>query len=531
MFLHQYIMGEGDNGSSRHAYSSFSKERLSFGDRWDFNSSDPLESIFTSRVEKLGGISTSRVEINTFWRSNSMVSRKHTEPLPQRTAVDSRDSGNSSNNNDHERQSVPEAARVSSPGLSSVSQCLSIGNSSLIDGEGWTSALAESPSVVGSSSTGSFSAPLTVSTSVSGAPSVTSGLNMAVALVQSPSRACSAPQLSINTQRREELAIKQSRQLIPVTPSMPKGSVPNSVDKSKTKPALRTSEVNIALKSGLQHPSFIHNGKQSHSGHVKSDMPKASGKLLVLKPGWENGVSSPTQKDTASPTAIANSRVITSQHAIAHVSSASARNSNNSKLSTGERKAAALNPIAGFTVEKRPSLAQTQSRNDFFNLLKKKTSSNSSAGSSDSDPHISSSPTEKSEVTKEVVGAFVTAHANEHAIASTSNHLPTTHDGYKFSNPHRHAVEYAEAVSFPTKLHVISSANERPYLYHLVFPCLLLPLLPENSLLSLKYLESLLLLVSQLVILAVIVCGESDNPVAPLHLSHATDLWRQRVIG
>ncbi|XP_039070186.1 uncharacterized protein LOC120217019 [Hibiscus syriacus] len=253
---------------------------------------------------------------------------------------------------------------------------------------------------------------------------------MAVALVQSPSRACSAPQLSINTQRREELAIKQSRQLIPVTPSMPKGSVPNSVDKSKTKPALRTSEVNIALKSGLQHPSFIHNGKQSHSGHVKSDMPKASGKLLVLKPGWENGVSSPTQKDTASPTAIANSRVITSQHAIAHVSSASARNSNNSKLSTGERKAAALNPIAGFTVEKRPSLAQTQSRNDFFNLLKKKTSSNSSAGSSDSDPHISSSPTEKSEVTKEVVGAFVTAHANEHAIASTSNHLPTTHDGY-----------------------------------------------------------------------------------------------------
>ncbi|KAE8656305.1 cell wall protein AWA1-like isoform X2 [Hibiscus syriacus] len=377
-----------------------------------------------------------------------MVSRKHAEPLPQRTAVDSRDSSNSSNNNDHglvsgdaigssihkaalqkdflslgteERQSVPEAARVPSPGLSSVSQCLSVGNSTLIDGEGWTSALAESPSVVGSSSTGSLSAPLTVSTSVSGAPSVTSGLNMAVALVQAPSRACTAPQLSINTQRRKELAIKQSRQLIPVTPSMPKGSVLNSVDKSKAKPALRTSEVNIALKSGLQHPSFIHNGNQSHSGHVKSDMPKASGKLLVLKPGWENGVSSSAQKDTASPATIANSRVITSQHVIAHVSLDSARNSNNSKLSTGELKAAALNPIAGFTVEKRPSLAQTKSRNDFFNLLKKKTSSNTSAGLSVSDPHISSSPTEKSEVTKEVVGASVTAHANEHAITSTSN--------------------------------------------------------------------------------------------------------------
>lgn len=32
-------------------------------------------------------------------------------------------------------------------------------------------------------------------------------------------------QLSIQTQRLEELAIKQSRQLIPVTPSMPKSSV------------------------------------------------------------------------------------------------------------------------------------------------------------------------------------------------------------------------------------------------------------------------------------------------------------------
>lgn len=32
-------------------------------------------------------------------------------------------------------------------------------------------------------------------------------------------------QLSVKTQRLEELAIKQSRQLIPVTPSMPKALV------------------------------------------------------------------------------------------------------------------------------------------------------------------------------------------------------------------------------------------------------------------------------------------------------------------
>ncbi|KAK8580283.1 hypothetical protein V6N12_070564 [Hibiscus sabdariffa] len=202
--------------------------------------------------------------------------------------------------------------------------------------------------------------------------------SMAVALAQAPSPACTSPQSSVSTQRREEMAIKQSRQLIPVTPSMPKGSVLNSVDKPKAKPGLRTR--------------------------------------------WENGVSLPTQKDTASPSTVANSRVFTSQHVIAPVSSAAARNSNNTKISVGERKVAPLNPITGFTVEKRPSLAQTQSRNDFFNnLKKKKTPSNSSAGHSDSDPQISSCTIEKPKDTKEVVGASVAAHANENGTGATSN--------------------------------------------------------------------------------------------------------------
>ncbi|KAK8552561.1 hypothetical protein V6N12_041150 [Hibiscus sabdariffa] len=232
------------------------------------------------------------------------------------------------------------------------------------------------PSVVGSSSRGSLPAPQTVSTTSSGAPSVMCGLNMAEALVQAPSWTRTAPLLSVMTQRREELAIKQSRQLIPVTPSMPK--VLNSADKSKAKPAARIR--------------------------------------------WDNGVSSPTQNDIASPTTIANSRVATSQHAAADapVNSAPARNSNSPKISAVERKVAAINPIPGFTVEKRP-LAQTQSRSDFFNLLKKKTTTNTSGGLSDSDPQISSSTIEKSEVPKEVVVcASATAHADD-GTAATSN--------------------------------------------------------------------------------------------------------------
>ncbi|XP_039071451.1 uncharacterized protein LOC120218590 isoform X1 [Hibiscus syriacus] len=477
------------NGSAKHAYSSFSrshrdkdrerdKERSGFVDHWERDASDPLDSILTNRVEKLG-VSTSRVEIDTLRRSQSMVSRKQCEALPRRVAVGSGDSGNSKHNNGNdllsvgsignsihkagfekdfpslgteERQALPQIARVSSPGLSSP-----VGNSALIGGEGWTSALAEMPAVVGSSSPGSMPACLTASTSGSGGPSVTVGLNMAEALAQAPSRTHTAPQLSVKTQRREELAIKQSKQLIPVTPSMPKGSLGNylgnffnflmsptickelevdlcfsmpsflavlckvlsSVDKSKSKPAVRTNEMNIVVKGGQQQPSLIHLGNQAtHGGHVKSDMPKASGKLLVLKPGWENGVSSPTQKDVVTPTNV-NSKVTTSQHAV--VTSAPARNSNNPKHSAGERKAAAVNPISGFTVEKRTSLAQSQSRNNFFNLLKKKTSTNTSVGLSDSNPQISSSTTEKPEVSKEVDSASLTARANENGSAATSN--------------------------------------------------------------------------------------------------------------
>ncbi|KAL4271768.1 hypothetical protein GQ457_13G021320 [Hibiscus cannabinus] len=454
------------NGSAKHAYSSFSrshrdknrerdKERSSFEDHWERDSSDPLDSILTSRVEKLG-ISTSRVEMDALRRSHSMVSRKQGEALPRRVAVGSADSGNSKHNNGNdllsggaignsihkavfekdfpslgteERQVVPQISRVSSPGLGSP-----VGNSALIGGEGWTSALAEMPAAVGSSNTGSMTASLTASTSGCGGPSVSVGLNMAEALAQAPSRTRTAPQLSVKTQRLEELAIKQSKQLIPVTPSMPKGSVLNSVDKSKAKPAVRASEMSIAIKGGQQQPSLIHHGNQStHGGHVKSDMPKTSGKLLVLKPGWENGVSSPTQKDVATPTTNVNSKVTSSQHAVAGVTSAPARNSNNPKHSAGERKAAALIPIAGFTVEKRPSLAQTQSRNDFFNHLKKKTSTNTSPGLLDSNSHISSSTTEKPEVTKEVGCASLTAHANENGSAATSNGS-TCQEAQRFSD-------------------------------------------------------------------------------------------------
>ncbi|KAG5245870.1 mediator of RNA polymerase II transcription [Salix suchowensis] len=307
------------NGSAKHPYSSFSrshrdkdrerdKERSSFMDHWDRDSSDPLGSLLTNRIQK-----------DTLRRSSSMVSRKHGELMPRRAASDLKNgSGNTHTNGNvlisgdsfgsssqkavfekdfpslgsEDRQGVPDIARVSSPGLSSSVQSLPVGSSALIVGEGWTSALAEVPAIIANSSTSSSSAAQTVVASSSGASSGMTGLNMAETLTQAPSRTRIAPQLSVQTQRLEELAIKQSRQLIPVTPSMPKNLVPSS-DKSKPKAGIRPAEMNMAAKSLQQQSSSLHLANQSSVGvQVKSDTPKISqGKLFVLKPGWENGVS------------------------------------------------------------------------------------------------------------------------------------------------------------------------------------------------------------------------------------------------
>lgn len=142
-----------------------------------------------------------------------MVSRKQGETLPRRVAADTKSGGSSNHNNGNdvlsvgsvgssiqkavfdkdfpslgaeEKQVIAELGRVSSPGLGATAsqQSLPVGSSALIGGEGWTSALADIPSI---------SAQQTV-TATSGSVS-SAGLNMAEALAQAPSRARSTPQV------------------------------------------------------------------------------------------------------------------------------------------------------------------------------------------------------------------------------------------------------------------------------------------------------------------------------------------------
>lgn len=160
----------------------------------------------------------------------------------------------------------------------------------------------------------------------------------------------------------------------------------NSSEKLKPKSAVRIAEMNATAKSGLQQPSSLNIANLSiRSGNAKSDGPKTSGKFTDLKSVvWENGVS-PTSKDVSSPTSFSNSRPGNNLAVASATASTPLRNPNNLKSPT-ERKPASLDLKLGSTVDKKPSLSQVQSRNDFFNLIKKKTLMNSSTGLPDSSP-------------------------------------------------------------------------------------------------------------------------------------------------
>ncbi|KAF8405766.1 hypothetical protein HHK36_007843 [Tetracentron sinense] len=218
------------------------KEKSVLRDHWDRDYHDPLANIPTSRAGK-----------DTLRRSQSMLSGKRDEVWPRRVAADS----NNWNNDTHytgngplsggrivssirktaferdfpslgaeERQGAPDVGRALSPGLSTAVQSTVIGTSTVIGGDGWTSALAEVPMIVGGNNMGISSAQQAVPASSAPAGSSTmTGLNMAETLAHAPSRASTTPLLSVETQRLEELAIKQSKKLIPMTPSTPKALV------------------------------------------------------------------------------------------------------------------------------------------------------------------------------------------------------------------------------------------------------------------------------------------------------------------
>ncbi|XP_024967827.1 uncharacterized protein LOC112507462 [Cynara cardunculus var. scolymus] len=372
-----------DRDWDKDIYEFWSKEK---SDNRHRDYSDPLDNILPSRFEKDG-----------LRRSHSSVSGKRGESWPRKVVSDLSIANKSSHSNGtallsggsslsnvktsferdfpslgaDEKQADPDIGRVPSPGLSSAIQSLPIGNSAVIGGDGWTSALAEVPVIVGSNGNSTSVSQPVQPTSITATTSMTGGRNMAETLAHGPPRTQTAPQLTVGTQRLEELAVKQSRQLIPMTPSMPKALALSSSDKPKLK---------IGQSQLVNHP---HTPRPLS---VKSDVSKTStvGKLLVLKPSRERNGISPTAKESLSPTG--GSKLPNSPLAVpSAIGSAPLRNmGNNPGVTAVERKPSVA------TLEKRPS-SQAQSRNNFFNLMRKKSMISNSSVAPDTGSSVSSS--------------------------------------------------------------------------------------------------------------------------------------------
>ncbi|KAL3538577.1 hypothetical protein ACH5RR_001943 [Cinchona calisaya] len=397
-----YRRTSSSNGSSHlPSYSSFGRNPRSRD--WDNKDKDVYEPCDRDKsvirdyrhrdyLDPPGNVFPGNFEKDGLRRSQSMISGRQGEAWPKRSMVDS-DTANRSKNVDgnglldkgssigkmhkaaferdfpslgsEERQAAYEIGRVPSPGMSSGIHGLSISGSAMIGGDKWTSALAEIPTITGSGSTGlSSGQQASPSSYASPALSTSTSLNMAETVARATPRGQTAPKISTGTQRLEELAIRQSRQLVPMTPSMTKPLVMNSSDKAKTK----SGQQQLPISSPLLSSSL-------HGGPVKTDASKTTnaGKLLVLKPARERNGMSPAVKDSLSPTS--GSKALNSALAVATpvAGSTTSRDPANNPVSPSAERRHGL-----AVLEKRPT-SQAQSRNDFFNLVRKKSMPNSSS--------------------------------------------------------------------------------------------------------------------------------------------------------
>lgn len=362
-----------------------------------------------------------------------------------------------------------DLGRASLPGLTGgFGVSISTASSSISGGADlWSSALAEAPSSNGNVlSNGSAVHILPVSTAGltsyaslgPGSAASVNAMNMAEALTQNPPRVRTPPQLSVENQRLEELALKQSRQLIPMIPSLPKTM--GLADKAKTK-SLRSMDGVISSSSKGNQPSGL---LQLNSPHrsltpARLDMPKVSqGKLLVLKSSKDGGttVSSCPKSDGSNVSPVAS-------HGNVALSASATSAAGVSVLATGvigqrkqslERRAPLLSgaafpdAVAGLRSrdvtyigeDKRPSVQQAQNRSEFFKALRKKAAGNGSVTSNKSDTAVSLKSDvinlREAEIAEETVASVGSAEENN--VGQNVESLPSkTHNngGVQHNSP------------------------------------------------------------------------------------------------
>ncbi|THU70294.1 hypothetical protein C4D60_Mb08t23490 [Musa balbisiana] len=235
-----------------------------------------------------------------------------------------------------------DTSDVSPLGLRTAVQSLPV-VSSVIFG---TSALAEVPVKVETNGTIISPALQAAPTCQASAAGITmSGLNMAEALAQAPSQVGNT-QLTVDTQRIEELALKKCKQLIPMTPSMPKAWIARGGDFSSLAKVGQQSHVNHTFRPSArsdiaktaQVGNFhVLNREKNSISHVAKDGP-GIGKVMDPTGLTSTAAVLPSKRRTDQ-----NFKVDNKNGAVTHIS-------------LGERKL----------------LSQSKNRNDFFNLLRKK---------------------------------------------------------------------------------------------------------------------------------------------------------------
>lgn len=190
-----------DRDWEKDMYVSRDKEKSILGDQRSREYSNPVLNLLPKELS----------------RSHSMVTGKQGQTWPRKVPADSSNARKSNPNNTNgmlvhkgafekdfpslgaeERLSAPEIRRLSSPALSTAIQSLPVSPSAVLGGDGWTSALAEVPVIVGSNDTVGSVQQATSPTSASLASCMVTGLNMAETVVQGSSLArTSTPEVGL----------------------------------------------------------------------------------------------------------------------------------------------------------------------------------------------------------------------------------------------------------------------------------------------------------------------------------------------
>ncbi|KAL2649956.1 hypothetical protein R1flu_018084 [Riccia fluitans] len=306
------------------------------------------------------------------------------------------------------QSSSPRTDGTRSPGLTSgvtaagaVAPSLNVGVTG-IAGEGWSSALAEVPASLTTTSTingvaaGGASTPLLSGAgsglATGGAPALIVP-KMAEALTQNPPRVRTPPQYSTESQRLEDAALKQSRQLIPMKPSLPK----NMGQRDKIKPkVVRAVDVvapqPIKLQS-LTSSQLLASPFRPPASPRQEPLKVPQGKLLARRPPIKEAGSAAvgSLKTEGGPS---SSSLVSPASAVVGLGGVSA-NSNAPAITAPvprkqkqllDRRAVPIPPTSiiadlgsgsrskegsAVSEDKRPAVP-AQNRSDFFNALRKK---------------------------------------------------------------------------------------------------------------------------------------------------------------